>query len=100
VIDEYVEANGEPVLLDVVASFVDVPAKRRRHSRPMRACARAVAASMTSRSAGCGDAAPTIQRPTEGVWCPADAPAEQAFDARRLLGMSPDDARADAERQG
>ena len=56
--------------------------------------------SLTLLCVGCGDAAPTIDRPDQPVWCPANVPTRQAFDARMLLGLSPDAGRGDAERQG
>ena len=49
---------------------------------------------------GCGGGAPAVNRPSAPIWCPTNVPTRQAFDARALLGMSPEDARRAAERQG
>lgn len=49
---------------------------------------------------GCGGEAPTINRPEKAVWCPQNVPPSQAFDARVLLGLSPDAAREHPEIKG
>lgn len=43
---------------------------------------------------------PEIERPSTPVSCPADVPAARAFDARTILGLSEEKARAVTERNG
>src|SRR4051812_49039841 len=66
----------------------------------MRWQAAVIAGFLTFPGVGCASDPPRITRPSKPVWCPSNVPTRQAFDARTLLGLAPDAARLDAQRQG
>jgi hypothetical protein len=59
-----------------------------------------VAGALAVAGAGCASDPPRIIRPDKPAWCPSNVPTRQAFDARTLLGRSPDAAQREAEDHG